>query len=210
MAYTTLTPRDHARPYVAGDPWRAGQEAERVADNLDDHEARIVAVEAAGLLRVTVPLTDAQIKALPTSGFTIVAAPGSGFRIEPLHVAITVNTSAGAYTNIHANAYLHVHTSDWNNDWFDYLVNGNATSVTEVTGFLGGAARKRWRPKPAIYPGTAKLTAAYGGLAMVETATSSDNAPLILYMSNTGGNLTGGNAANSMTIECLYQAVPVY
>ena len=48
MAYTPLVPRDHARPYVAGDPWRAAEEAERVADNLDDHETRILALVAGG------------------------------------------------------------------------------------------------------------------------------------------------------------------
>jgi hypothetical protein len=48
MPYSTLTPETHARPYAAGDCWRATQEAEKVADNLDDHESRIVALEAGG------------------------------------------------------------------------------------------------------------------------------------------------------------------
>lgn len=81
MAYVTLVPQTHSRPYVAGDEWRPAEEAERVADNLDDHETRILAVEATGGAVKGPGSSVASEIALfdGTTGKLIKRATGSGF-----------------------------------------------------------------------------------------------------------------------------------
>jgi hypothetical protein len=48
----------------------------------------------------TVTLTDAQIKALPTTGVEIVAAPGVGKYILPIRMIWDLDNTNGAYTNL--------------------------------------------------------------------------------------------------------------
>src|SRR5262245_5954077 len=81
MAYVPLVPATHAQPYATGDHWRPTEEAERVAADLDDHEARLLAAEGTGgpvkgpgsAVASEIALFDG------TTGKLIKRATGSGF-----------------------------------------------------------------------------------------------------------------------------------
>lgn len=166
------------------------------------------------LIRRRVVMTNAQILALPTTTFhELVPAPGAGKIIVPVAVHFRANV-VGAYTNIHADAYLSPHLEPWSIDNFSYLTNGNATGLTQVTDWLGTAGvHLGWRPLPYAFgggaPGTS-FTTDWGLVQGLLDVAASENQPFILYCDNAGaGDFTGGNAANEIVAETLYYVADV-
>jgi hypothetical protein len=153
------------------------------------------------LVRV-VTLTDAQIKSLPTTPITIVAAPASGFRVRALHVSFSVDTNAGAYTNINA-MYADIHGGDYGL----YGLIDDATPVpalTNLTQILGSAARTVY---DVSIPNNAAIGTGIGYVqnTNVETKAAVDAVAFQLAGDNSGsGNWTGGNAANTMKVTLYY------
>jgi hypothetical protein len=157
----------------------------------------------AALLTATVALTNAQILALPTTPITLVSAPGSGFAIQPFLVSLYSKTSAGAYTNIHAAAEIHTRF-DATHQGMGYIVNDTLItngSATLATDLLGTTTNKRATLVPEQ---TTENADDWGPLPFVASTTGFDNAALMLSMTNTVGNLTGGNAANTLTVRIYY------
>lgn len=181
---------------------------------------RTINVNLTGIQVASVILTDAQIKALPTTPFTVIAAPGAGFYYDLLSVSIRVNTSAGSYTNIDtgtdptnlpslqlqsgAGIWL---TSNISNDansvsWFD-----GVSPLTMLTDLMGTAGVRLVQLVPvysdSFLNGWGLITYPQG-LVFIENQTvdiSLANAVL--------GNLTGGNAANTMKVNVTYVKVAV-
>src|SRR5688572_11854111 len=77
------------------------------------------------LLLSTVELTNAQIKALPTTPVNIVDRPGAGKLIQPLQVIMWLNTAGGAYTNLATEAYL-TPTYEDDFEWATYMIQSAA------------------------------------------------------------------------------------
>lgn len=152
-------------------------------------------------------LTDAQIKALPTTAVTLIAAPGSGKRIRPLSVSYLFDTSAGAYTNINAT-YADVHL-ELGSDYAGYgPVKDTAASpaLTQFTDVLGTAADRIY--DQAIPPQKGNDDGG-GGFYVITTGfgnrNQQENAALKIVIDNNGsGNLTGGNAANTLKVIVYY------
>lgn len=157
----------------------------------------------------TVTLTDAQIKALPTTAITLVAAPASGFRIKPISATLIIKSSAGAYTNINTTyAALQIESTPGvvlltppSND------NTITPAMTKLTDLFGATTRvvdlSTWVNVPAstgeqyVQPNIL-MTVAYGDGVLVRVKV--DN--------NGSGNWTGGNAANTMTVVLYYAVEP--
>ena len=144
--------------------------------------------------QATVLLTDAQIKALPTTPFEIVAAPGANWAFVPIAAALVIDTTAGAYATIDANASI--------------TVIGNITNLSsivesdgQVTAFLTGGERMAFLGQ--MYGG-----GVYGQAPVDSWSTYSDRA-LQLYAASGGTNFTDGNAANTLRVSVEFRVFDV-
>lgn len=167
--------------------------------------AAIAAITPGLVLRAgaTTTLTDAQIKALPTTGITIVAAPGAGFFLSPLFVLLTCDAMAGAYTNINAGCSIRcrvgatVLVTQIAEAGVAFVTALIATPATVNLGFLGQY-------------NLAAAGANQTNLGRVTTRAALENVALDISASNGGsGNFTGGNAANTLKVTPYYYVVPI-
>ncbi len=160
------------------------------------------------LCATTITLTDAQIKALPTTPITVVAAAGASTLIQPQFAYLFAKTSAGAYTNINAAGSLTLAVSGYGGMGFvpnDASI--TAGSKTRLTDLLGSATNHQ--TQLSAYFDTEGVDG-WGPVGVVQTMTSGVNQPLQVTLSNGGsGNLTGGNAANTLTVVVTYVVVAV-
>lgn len=146
---------------------------------------------------VTVTLTDAQIKTLPTISVEVLPAPGANKIILLFGGYFVLDSRGGSYTNI-ANASWQF-GFDYNKFW---------SSTTLVQTILGG--------NPDIYimqiAGTALQTGTgdFAGEVLVAQSTVQldVNTPLFLRDIYDGvTNYTGGNAANLLKVNLYYAIV---
>jgi hypothetical protein len=161
--------------------------------------------------RVIKSLTNNDIKALPSTGITIVAAPGAGYRIKVLSATLTSDFSAAAYTNVNTTyAALTIEASG--GQWLAAPIANDSTStpaLTSLTTFMGAADYM-----VDLLPGYEKvypLAAAAGWTIpwVGYTPTHFDNVLVRVKMDNNGsGALTGGNAANTLKITMTYLVEP--
>lgn len=157
----------------------------------------------AEIFTVSVELTDAQIKALPTTPLTIVAAPGVGKRIAFLFGYLSVDASAGAYTDIAADASVMFGAPGTGVSVF--MLNSVSLSLTSVTDFFAaGSQRADFGPLLSV-----DAAEGYGGLAIPRAVSEVENLSLILTLSNGEIDLTGGNAANTLKVTVIYTIIDV-
>lgn len=139
--------------------------------------------------QASVTLTDAQIKALPTTEFQIIAAPGADKVIIPLF-ALFRPTISVAYTGIDADAQLYLVSSSW----LTTIYNENLNDVSQL---LGGSIWSFMGPNLGVDA---------GGFLLSSQTGEESNLPINLGASN-GSDFTGGNAANTLTVVVLYVVV---
>jgi hypothetical protein len=126
-------------------------------------------------------LTNAQIKALPTTPIKLIDAPGDGLQIVPW-LGFAHFDSHGAYTNFDMSQLLAIAYQNSSN---------SILSIGAPDLMLGSAADYDLQFAAASGPG--------------DLSTVTDNGAVYLKYSNgSSGNLTGGNAANSLLIQVFY------
>lgn len=156
------------------------------------------------LQSATVTLTDAQIKALPTTEVEIVAAPGADKMIYPVYfIAIITTAAGGEYTNISADAYINLETDTGH---YGIITGNHAGVLNGVSRSLGTADNVGLVLAGPMQNGY--YSSNFGALIPDDTQTiiSLGNKALRLNMVNSG-NLTGGNAANTLKVTVYYTVV---
>lgn len=148
-------------------------------DATDPANPEVSATGGSGLETATVTLTDAQIKALPTTPVQVIAAPGTGKYYKIFGAQIITDTSAAAYTNVTASDLIKIGLSD----------SFQAFSCTN--GIL--------EEEDIFY---SDLTP-YAG-ADISPLSNTENNAIFIYSNNGGGNYTGGNAANTLKAVVYY------
>jgi len=166
------------------------------ADDARTGEAPLAAAPVI-LRQATVILTDAQIKALPTTPVVVIPAPGvgrvamawacAGYSQVFLHFRRTAS-----YTNINTAAtfewYVNVHDAQ--------AFYGNADDLNK---FLGSM----WYSTDVLWTGNPLQVSNVGG--QLNEVTNYENRATFLWIDNQGaGVLTGGHAANTLTIALTY------
>jgi hypothetical protein len=160
-----------------------------------------------------VTLTDAQIKALPTTPIQLVAAPGSGYRIRLFGVTMRADTVAGAYTNLDATyAAIEVKYAGDGLWLVPAIVDDHSFSpaLEELTNFLGTAADQVWdgdNSSIGVDSGGAAGALEYVIGRRIPVANVENKAIQISLDNNGSGALTGGNAANTLDVDVYYAVV---
>lgn len=169
--------------------------------------------EAGQILKKTATLTDAQIKALPTTPIELIGAPGAGYRIKIISGSLRLNNLAGVYNNVNADYFavqIHVPLVTWvvGGSWInDSTMTFALTQGTDV--FHGGVGN---RLTDLIAPGFSGLDAGASSGAgewvvnngLVGTVDYDGTAIQISIDNNGSGVLTGGNSANTLLVNLLY------
>lgn len=148
----------------------------------------------------TITLTDAQIKALPSTPISILAAPGVGFRNRILGLSLIADIIT-PYTNIdpvYADAQFSGGT------FLNGPIDDPATvpPLAQFTALFGTAGKR-------IYDLISPYAETHGtGIAYVQSLCEDDsyinNTPTTIFMTNGAGDLTGGNAGNTLKITIYY------
>lgn len=141
-------------------------------------------LSTAGLIQQSaiIPLTNAQILALPTTGIDAIAAPGAGKLLQVVAATLVIDSSAGAYTNVDPAGVL----------FLDYAnVARKATGNGAAAGTIDGA-------QVSVF--------SLAGAGVGGVSTNFVNVKIQVAATNAAaGNFTGGNAANTgrLTIDFL-------
>ena len=143
---------------------------------------------------VTVPLTNAQIKALPTTPVVLVSAPGPGKKIVPITIDVSLDNQAGAYDG----------SSSGERFWqLVYMTSPNPSEASGLFGLNALAVAGTWAgsiPPLATFNGTEGYL--MGTLTGAESIENTALAIADIY--NGVDDYTGGNDANTGSVTLLY------
>jgi hypothetical protein len=171
----------------------------------------LATVEDGLVRRAIVTLTNAQIKALPTTPITLVAAPGAGSRIKVLAATVIAKTGSGAYGNINAT-YAALQLESAGGRWLAQAVaNDDAltTPLTRLSSLLGGT-NESYVDMLVPFVNAVEAEGASGSEQWVAPVISNDltdteNDLVRVSIDNNGsGDLTGGHGSNTLRVIVYY------
>jgi hypothetical protein len=147
--------------------------------------------------KAVVTLTNAQIRAIPTTGIEIVAAPGVGKRIAVIYGQALLDNTAGIYGNVDPTFALILRTT------------GGGSTVA-----MSGICELEWLFTDGSEKGIGEIPApnSYqsGGIIAggSDYASAYENVGVSLRASNgVLGNLTLGDAANTLKVTVYYAII---
>jgi hypothetical protein len=150
-------------------------------------------------LWVQTVLTNAQIKALPTTAVEILPAPGVGKCVFPLFAMLHMHWAAD-YTNIDASAEMLIKNGNQ-----ALLSSWSQTVASAVSSLLaGGGPDGTWAW--AVLIGNIASSVTFGASGPYDSDIA--NLPLLISATNGGaGDFTGGNVANELEVTVQYLLV---
>lgn len=149
---------------------------------------------------VTYTLSNAEIKALPTTGVELKPAPGVGSRYQIVGGAAIADFTAGGYTNADATLGNGL-----------YIAAGSAISgIVPLNNFFE-TNLMTFTDEPFTFDILPRMLANEVGDGVnpnIGMVSYFDNQPLtVKYDNNSAGNFTGGNAANTMKLIVLFRTI---
>jgi hypothetical protein len=159
----------------------------------------------ATVFKATTTFTDAQIKAMPTSALTLVAAQGAGTRIQLITIDLKGDFAAGAYTNVSTDGFVYASVGVGLENLSSAIANDSTIPLTHLTTIFSAQVSQS-----VLVPNTyAEPVDNWGNISYVTTVSAASvNQPLYLFINNAAaGNLTGGNAANTLTVNTWYGVI---
>lgn len=161
-----------------------------------------------------VVLTNAQIKALPTTPIELVPAQGANTIIRPLHIFGLLNSLAGAYTNISsptgADLTCFIGSTSLGaflfNDTSPSIVTPFVAPITTFSDTFGVAQQTRFSLGEGLYQ---DYNTTWGIVNYQGNIAAEINQHLTVLISNGLGNLTGGNVSNTLAMTVLYMVESV-
>ncbi len=157
------------------------------------------------ILSRTVTLTDAQIKALPTTPIEIIPAPGANKFLYPLGVVWYLKWNAN-YTNINSLAFMNIGFPDGSGSIM-YLDESAPDALSKVSSLL---AHGKSMFAQAGQQGMVNGTFVEGAIINGGNVNAVINQHFETFFDNGGGSdLTGGDPANTLQITVLYTVIDV-
>jgi hypothetical protein len=202
---TTTSPQDLSTEYLnAFNPPAPGQKVFVRAmmmytyNNMPSGPLQAVASNTGSeypMLIATVTLTDAQIKALPTTPITVLAGIPNKI-ILPFKAVIQLDASNGAYGNVSAGIanFLSIFVGQILSTRIanDQVITGATKRHSELSAI---SLLDAVPPTIAQLSGLSRDPSVYDGIAAT------------IQCTNAAGNFTGGNAANSMIVTLYYMVI---
>ena len=150
----------------------------------------------------TTTLTDAQVKALPTTGIEILPAPDAGTIRDWTRIIVSSNLTA-AYTNVDAGCVIQVR---YGAAGFlqEYYNSGTYFDASFVSSLLNSTTDTVLTILPVLDAGEPTLGSQ--PLASYPYADLQDSL-LFKITNNAAGNFTGGNSANVVKVTVIYSIV---
>lgn len=182
-----------------------------VVTNIEDLDERLSEVEgqvgtvsddaATAVFVSTTELTDAQIKALPTTAISLIDAPAGNQRIKIHNVTYTCYFEHGAYTNVDTDdATLEVQTTSGAR-LGGFLANDSGDSLTTLTTLFASAVVR----VVDVGPYATNVAGAYIQPLLTTTpGLLAGNGVQLAATNNGAGNFTGGHTSNRLTVQVYY------
>ena len=155
------------------------------------------------IIKTTTNLNNTDIKALPTTPITLISAPAAGSWHKFLGGYLSLDASAGAYTNINATyAACFIYWLGTTSQWAAAgPVDDTTYTLTRLTTSFGAASDTIINLVPYLDTPSDGLSGTYWTLPNNLDPSIVNGVALAIAIDNNGsGNLTNGNAANTLKV----------